>query len=118
MELVAFARGQFEIMRPAGGVPLREHLKSAARQSGRADRRLVAQCPAPLAHVWQWFGEMMPRRIPSFSGVSTLPHSEILAWCALRRIRINNAELDALLSLDDAFREVMSAGERGERSGN
>lgn len=87
---------------------LRDHLKVVERKTGAKMDRLHRKCPAPLAHVWEWFKQLHPRRQRTEAGAMGLTHIEIDAWSRLTRRAVTAREVDLLLALDAVYLDVRS----------
>lgn len=85
------------------GLPLRDHLTSLARMSGRQDPRLNATCPEEWAHVWEWFKTLSNRRVRP----AAVSFADIDGWCRFNRLQLHPRERKALLQLDDLFRTIV-----------
>lgn len=84
-------------------LPLRDHLASAARSSGRQEERLHRQLPAAWAHVWDWFTTLSNRRVRP----SPITFEAIAAWSATTGTQPTPREVRAIIALDDLFRKTL-----------
>lgn len=85
------------------GRPLRDHLASLARTSGRQDPQLNATCPEEWEHVWEWFKTLSNRR----SRPNPISFAEVGAWQRLVGARPTPREVRMIVKLDDMFREIV-----------
>ena len=85
------------------GTPLRDHLASVARSSGRQDARLHAVCPEEWAHVWEWFKALSNRRVRP----EAISFSDIDGWSRFFGVQLHPRERSALLKLDELFRTIV-----------
>jgi hypothetical protein len=72
-------------------------------------------CPPGALHLWGWFLELNRRRPVGGMGPGSIGHQDILAWCALRGVRLAPWELDAL---DDVEQAWFAAQAKGIRRGS
>ena len=63
-------------------------------------------CPEGCQYILNWFFELIRQRRPSFSGISTIPYSEIKAWSSLKGLDLSRLELRFIIMLDNAFCEI------------
>lgn len=59
--------------------------------------------PASIGYLHRWLQQLHARSGIGAMGFARLSHLEIEAWARLRRIRIREHEIDALLQLDDVM---------------
>jgi hypothetical protein len=86
------------------GCTLRQHLQSAARQTGIPDPRLRQEIPAHASTVWAAFVDLSP--------LNPIPPSEIAAWQQLHGVELTGWELDSLKAMDRKAAEVMAQQRR------
>lgn len=91
-------------MAPQGdGLPLRDHLASAARSSGQPEPRLHRTVPEAWAHVWSWFTALSNRRVRP----QPITFEAIAAWRELSGESPRPREVSAIVALDDLFRKTL-----------
>ena len=90
------------------GATLRDHLIAAAGNTGRPDPRLAARLPAGVDLLWQAFLDLNAARPSNGFGVGAIPPSEVVAWCALRGVRLSPWEVETLAAVDRAALAVMA----------
>lgn len=89
------------------GAALRDHLIAAAAQTKRPDARLAAQPPAGTEHLWMAFLDLNGARASGLGAAAIAP-SEVVAWCALRGVRLTTWEVETLAAVDRAVVAVMN----------
>lgn len=99
-----YARNEFELMVLQGdGLPLRDHLASAARSTGQPEPRLHRELPEAWAHVWAWFTALSNRRVRP----QPITFEAISAWRTLTGAAPTPREVAAIVALDDLFRKTL-----------
>jgi hypothetical protein len=107
---VAFAEWEFRLSKPLpDGSNLRDSFKAYRNGTGKAhpDDFWPYKMPPAAKYILDWFWDLNLGRSASGGGYLGISASEILAWCALRRLRLRTWELDALRRLDAKFLHVM-----------
>ena len=86
------------------GVPLRKHLESAWRQTGRMPEQLrSAECPVEVAYLWHWFLHLSRRRSNNGYGENRISDADVVAWAQLHKIYLMPFEIDAIEAMDDVY---------------
>lgn len=65
-----------------------------------------------LVGLWELFLDLNSSRPPGM-GAAGIPLTEIEAWCRLRRISLNDWELDMLIALDKAVLNTWGEARKG-----
>lgn len=109
---MAWAEWEFRLDRPQpeNAPPLRESFRRYRQETGRKHPSDNWAYGAPKAglHLWHWFWEISRGRQMHEATYLPLAAREINEWCAMRRIRLLDSEIDAIFRLDGKFREVMA----------
>ena len=102
-----FAQAEFALSaRQEDGASLRDHLLSAYDQTGVLDPQIAEAPPLPPAtgYLWAHWRSLDGERHYTDHGLpQRLRSLDIGAWAALRRVRLDPWELDAILALERAF---------------
>lgn len=90
----------------ADGVAYRKHLQVAAKRGlESAIKKLEGpDVPYALLYLWEYFAELDMARGEGFNGAAPLTYATIDAWSRLLDHKVQPHEVQALLSLDLAFR--------------
>ncbi|HEY4712822.1 MAG TPA: hypothetical protein VIH30_01050 [Aquirhabdus sp.] len=59
--------------------------------------------PESAAHVWHYFIQMNKKRGSNGFGANPLTFTEIRSWCELKKITLEQWELDAIDAIDEAY---------------
>ena len=81
-------------MLQADGLPLREHLKSVARQLNRKYETDV-QCPPLLEYLWGHYVDLNNAKTGH-----AISYPEMLAWSELTRTRLTPFEVNVLKQIE------------------
>jgi hypothetical protein len=96
---------------PNGGGTERDALASYKIKTGKDHPDLTPpiQCPSEIFYLWGWFWQInQGRAVAGMGTMLPIPPSEINAWCQLRRVELENWEIDVIWALDVLFRKMMA----------
>lgn len=107
-----WAEWQFRLGKrlPEGGT-LRDAFAAYRKQfrTAHPEDRAPTHPPRAIFHLWAWYQEIAQGRPVGGMGVLLpIPAMEIAAWAALRRVALEDWELDCIRALDAAFLRVMA----------
>ena len=94
--------------RMADGASLREHLQSAARQTGDVDPRLLSRLPAHGTGLWEAFASLSASRPVGLNNAASIPPADVLAWQQLHGVQLTGWEIDTLAAMDRAALAVVA----------
>lgn len=114
---MAYGRREFELDTPKeDGSRLRDHAKSILKATGALPEEYQSlTCPSALEHCWHWFLYLNRTRSGSGFGQNPISYQEILAWTQLTGVEPDPTEIQAIMSLDQAYMNVQ-AQELSKRS--
>lgn len=92
------------------GAPLRDHLNSIWRSTGKMPKQLEAvESPPELAiHVWGYFLELHKERSNNGFGAGKITATMIKDWAEVYCIALELWEIKAIRQIDDAWMKMQS----------
>lgn len=101
---------EFELEeKQSDGAPLREHLKSVWRSTGKMPKQLEIQGPPELAaHLWGHYLALHKERPNNGFGSGKITATTVKDWCQVYCVELDLWEVKAIGRIDDAWLKMQS----------
>lgn len=109
--MIAFAIREFELSKPQDDkIPLRVHLESIWRQTGKKPDLLATApvLPPLVSNIWVWFCEISQYREMNGLSVSRITASNMKDWCWVNDTELSIWERKIIKRLDNEWMKVYS----------